>query len=282
MKMDFKKANKESSDLSIADFAKIQEVFNRNNWPISEDFGEKYFDRFCKMLANLNQEQCKLVLNLTDKFLWVQEKEYMSRFSDSFDLFINCFDFSNGNKICLCPALPEEDFGKSKSSVFLLYQLKVHLVAIQEKYNNYAITYIDSPSVVQKIGPDYTFCLIDDFIGTGETMENTIKYFISKGIVKERIAIVSLVGMKSGVTKLNNMGFNTYTSVSLDKGITSTGDKSMVQIMNAIEDTIGVTEDYRLGYKGSEALVRMMRTPNNTFPIYWLKNKKNQFAPFPR
>lgn len=35
-------------------------------------------------------------------------------------------------------------------------------------------------------------------------------------------------------------------------------------------------------YAQSEALVRMFRTPNNTFPIYWLKNSKNPCPPFPR
>ena len=55
--------------------------------------------------------------------------------------------------------------------------------------------------------------------------------------------------------------------------------------MSSIETSIGVTEDYRLGYASSEALVSMIRTPNNTFPIYWFRNKKeklNLHAPFPR
>lgn len=282
--MNLRKANKESPDLSIADFAKIQEIFSRNEWPISEEFGEQYFDNFCKMLASLNQEQCKLVLSLTDEFLWIRENKYMSCFANSFNSFINSFDFVRGKKICLCPVLPEKDFGKSKSSVFLLYMLKVHLKAIKGKYSNYHIMYVDSPQMVnyKAIKKGCTLCLIDDFIGTGETVEDAIQYFIRRDITKEMIAIVSLVGMKSGITKLNSMGYNTYANISLDKGISSTGDKSKIQIMNTIEDSIGVEEDYRLGYKGSEALVRMMRTPNNTFPIYWLRNEKNEFAPFPR
>ena len=52
--------------------------------------------------------------------------------------------------------------------------------------------------------------------------------------------------------------------------------------MKNIEEAIQVSDDYKFGYKGSEALVKMIRTPNNTFPIYWLRNKKNKFAPFPR
>lgn len=45
-------------------------------------------------------------------------------------------------------------------------------------------------------------------------------------------------------------------------------------------------QDYSFGYKESEALVTMTRTPNNTFPLYWFeakldKNNKWQ-APFPR
>ena len=282
--MDLRKANKESPDLSIAVFAKIQEIFSRKKWPISEPFDEDYFDNFCKMLAGLNQEQCELILTLTDKFLWIQENDYMSRFADSFNLFISSFNFIRGKNIYLCPALSEDDFGKSKGSVDLLYKLTVHLKAIQHKYSDFQITYADSPVTVDYdlIKANYTLCLIDDFIGTGETIENALMFFRDKGITNDMIVIVSLVGMKTGITKLNDIGYNTYVKITLDKGLTSTKDDSKIKVMHTIEESIGVKDDFRFGYKGSEALVRMMKTPNNTFPIYWLRNKKNEYAPFPR
>lgn len=282
--MYFKKENQKSPELSIKDFARIQEIFERKNWPIVDYFSDDVFENFCHMLACLEPEQRDLVITLTEKFLWIQESSYIKHFSVAFDSFINTYDFSRGKKICICPLLPEEDFSKSKSSVSLLYFIIAHLHVIQRKYSTFSITYADSPNAVNldMIKKDYTLCLVDDFIGTGETVERATKYFIDQEITKNMMVIVSLVSMKSGITELNNKEYKTYTDISCDKGISSEGDESYIELMKNIEESIKVSEDYKFGYKGSEALVRMMRTPNNTFPIYWLRNKKNKFAPFPR
>ena len=38
----------------------------------------------------------------------------------------------------------------------------------------------------------------------------------------------------------------------------------------------------QLGYANTESLVAMIKTPNNTFPVYWYEHKKNSYAPFVR
>lgn len=280
----FKKENQKSPGLQIKEFARIQEIFEQKKWPIENCFSDDIFDNFCNMLVGLEPEQRNLVINLTEKFLWVQDSEYIKHFSGAFDSFISSFSFSRGKKIYICPLLPEEDFGKSKSSVSLLYLVKSHLRAIQQKYSEFSITYADSPNAVnlEFIRDNYTLCLIDDFIGTGETVERATKYFLERNISKNMISIVSLVSMRSGLDNLNNKGYITYTDICCNKGITDGGDKNQIELMKNIEKAIHVSEDCKFGYKGSEALIKMMRTPNNTFPIYWLRNKKNKFAPFPR
>ena len=39
--------------------------------------------------------------------------------------------------------------------------------------------------------------------------------------------------------------------------------------MKKIENKIPKVSKYRMGYEKSEALISLMRTPNNTFPIFW-------------
>jgi len=280
----FKKENQKSPELSIKDFVRIQEIFKQKNWPIEDYFSDDVFENFCNMLAGLEPEQCNLVINLTEKFLWVQDSAYIKHFSVAFDSFISSYSFSRGKNIYICPLLPEEDFGKSKSSISLLYLVKSHLGAIQRKYSEFSITYADSPNAVKldKIRDNYTLCLIDDFIGTGDTVERASKYFLDRNISKNMMTIVSLVSMSSGLDDLNNKGYITYTNISCEKGITDGGNETQIELMKNIEESIKVSDNYKFGYKGSEALVKMIRTPNNTFPIYWLRNKKNKFAPFPR
>lgn len=282
--MDLKERNKQHLDLSISNFNRIKSVFEQNGWPIYDRFGEDTFGDFCNMFAGFEEDQFEMMISLTERFLWVNENDYPKYFIDAFNKFINSFCFENEKNIMLCPLLPEDDFGKSKSSVFLFYMIKSHFNYLKRKYNISNLKKCDLPPDidVDRIKDKYVLCLIDDFIGTGETVERAIDYFLLKGYPKEHIVILSLVAMKSGVQRLKEQQINIYNAIICDKGLSSKGDEKQIELMNKIETQIGVEEDFLFGYKGSEALVKMYRTPNNTFPVYWLRNKKNSYAPFPR
>lgn len=282
--MDLKERNKQHLDLSISNFNRIKSVFEQNGWPIYDRFGEDTFGDFCNMFAGFEEDQFEMMISLTEKFIWINDIDYPKYFLDAFSKFIDTYCFGNKKNIMLCPLLPEEDFGKAKSSVFLFYSIKAHINALQRKYSRFNFSYED---ILSKIDVDcfkdkFVLCLIDDFIGTGETVERAIEYFIRKGYPKDSIVILSLVAMKSGVQRLNNQQINVYNAIVCDKGLSSKGDEKQIKLMENIETKIGVTEENKFGYKGSEALVKMWRTPNNTFPVYWLRNKKNSYAPFPR
>lgn len=280
--MNLKEKNKASHELSIEKFLRIKALFDEMNWPYKLEFDDDVFDNFCKMMSELDSDQFDLLITLSKNFLWIQNNEYMSLFSDAFDCLIN--NNNHINKIMICPLLPEEDFGLAKSSISLLYQIKAHINAIQCRYSSFDISYIESPKEIDSylIESDYSFCFVDDFVGTGETAEKALQYIHNKKIVNDRIFILSLVAMKSGVSYINNLGIKVYQSKLCDKGLSIYKNDYFVKLMQRIEDRIRVKDENKFGYKGSEALVKMIRTPNNTFPIYWLKNKRNKHAPFPR
>lgn len=283
--LNLKKNNQRPNELSINEFIHLQNIFSQKGWPIEDLFSENIFQNFCELFANLNIEERKLMFELTEQFLWVNESKYMSFFSKALDNFILKFEFKDRKNIFLCPVLPIEDFGKSKSSIILLYLIKAHLRAIQEHFSEFNISFFDSPELIdfkKFIDGDNILCLIDDFIGTGNTVEKSIDFLLKNGITKDMISVLSLVGMKSGIEKLANSGYSTYVCTTVEKGLSLTGDETKIATMQNIEKRIKVDEDYKFGYGGSESLVRMIRTPNNTFPIYWLKTKKNKYAPFPR
>lgn len=282
--MNFKTVNKKSPGLPINDLNCIKSIFNTKKWPTYGYFDDDIFNNFCNMLADLEADERELVLSLTEKFLWVQEFDYIPYFARAFDKFITDYEFIHGNKILLCPLLPEEDFGKTKSSVCLLYLIKSYFNVMRSKYSSFYIDYADSPASVDLIkvkNDGYILCLIDDFIGTGETVERAVKYFLDKQIGKDMMVIVSLVGMKFGLSMLENKEYKVYVDISCEKGLVGY-DENKIQLMRNIETKIKVLPEFNFGYKSSEALIKMMHTPNNTFPIYWLRNKNNKFAPFPR
>ncbi len=276
--------NIKTPQLSVGEMGKLQKIFSEKDWPITEAFDDKVFDNFCKLLASLTEEQRNLVFSLTRDFLWIRDTQYIQRFSESFERYITTYDFSRGKNIYICPLLPEGDFGKPKSSITLLYFIKSRISALQKKYEDFNITYADSPERVcfELVKKNYTLCLVDDFIGTGNTARLAMEYFVKNGITLEMTSFVSIVGMRFGIESLQRDGYSVFPLILCSKGITDTDDSSSKRIiMNSIEEKMRVDKDFRFGYGASEALVKMMRTPNNTFPIYWMK-KNNQFAPFPR
>lgn len=278
---------KEKRELSVQHFARLNAIFTEKQWPIEDEFEDRAFENFCNLLAGLEVDQCELMLTLTEKFLWVRESEYIKHFSRSFGSFMSSFSFGEKKNIVVCPLLTEEDFGKSKSSIALFYLIKSRIYSLKAKYSQYNIFLLDMPSLFkcEKLRDTTIVCLVDDFIGSGNTATEAANFFIKQDYPLSQIAIISLVAMEEGLAVLKENGYNTYASIVEKKGITGSGrdESSETKTMQEIECAINISPKYQFGYSHSEALVKMIRTPNNTFPIYWYKKGNiNAFAPFPR
>lgn len=285
--MSAKRKTEKKSELSVQHLARLKAIFAKKQWPIEDEFGDREFEKFCNLLAGLEAHQRELMLTLTEKFLWVREFEYIKHFSHAFDSFISNFSFEGKKNIIVCPLLPEKDFGKSKSSIALFYLIKSRLHPLQDKYSQYNIALFDKPSSLEcdQFRDTTIVCLVDDFIGSGNTATEAAVFFLNQKYPISQIAIVSLVAMEEGLETLRKNGYNTYTSIVEKKGITGSGrDETFeTKTMQEIEFAISISPEYQFGYSHSEALVKMIRTPNNTFPIYWHKKKNiNVYAPFPR
>ena len=278
---------KKKAELSVQDLAHLREIFIKKKWPIEAGFESNVFESFCCLLAGLKAHQRELMFTLTEDFLWIRDLDYLGLFSRAFDRFISSFPFNGNTRIAICPLLPEEDFGKSKSSVILLYFVKANLASLRAKYPQYSIGYYDLPSRFNcaRAKDSTVLCLIDDFIGSGETSDKAAGYFLRQGYPLSQIAVVSLVAMEKGLAELRKTGYHTYTGLTETPGITGRGrnEPAETKTMEEIEAAIRVPSKYQFGFARSEALVKMIRTPNNTFPIYWRTNGGfNPNAPFPR
>lgn len=278
---------KKKIELSVQDLARLQAIFDKKKWPVEDGFESKVFENFCGLLAGLKAHQRELMFTLTENFLWVRELDYAMYFSRAFDLFISGFPFNGCTSIVICPLLPEDDFRKSKSSIMLLYLIKANIASLRSKYPLYNISFCDSPAQFNcaQSQTNKVLCLIDDFIGSGDTAVKAVDYFLQQHYPLSRIAVLSLVAMEKGLAELQKKGYYTYTSVVETTGITGRGrdEPTETKTMEEIEAAIRVPSEFRFGYAHSQALVKMIRTPNNTFPIYWrTKGNTNVYAPFPR
>ena len=278
--------------LSVEMFATLRELFIQKSWPVDDSDGNSMFNWFCDRLSRLNEEQKKLVLELAQRYQRWGNNDYEGLLRDAFAQVQACTDpeIVNASDITIMPLLAPEDVDKSKSSKHVLYLCR----STNLKYDPFGFyhkcTYVEKmqllPTNINQ-DPRKMIFLVDDFIGSGDTAELALNSIYQHGIARNKVAIVSLVAHQLGVNKLGQMNVKLFAARIVNKGITGYYSQSeeldtRIQIMKSIEKKMKIRPDLKFGYKGSEALVTMIRTPNNTFPVYWHQSTLFPHAPFPR
>ena len=269
---------------------KLYMIFEQKKWKIQERGDYSVFDRFCNRLAELeNDEERDLIIELTNDFLWVQSNMYEEYLLKALKkLFDSKMWKPEKNKnIYICPLLSEKDFGKLKSSTFMLYLCQSILMRTYSEFQESQIRICETPEVL-KMHEDKidSLILIDDFIGRGETALECLEYLKFLRNSKKKIYIVSLVAQEEGINNISKADISVFTAVIRKKAITDTYSESeakeKIKVMVNISKYLHAPKGMQLGYADTESLVSMIKTPNNTFPVYWYENRKNAYAPFVR
>ncbi|MFD1675424.1 hypothetical protein [Alicyclobacillus fodiniaquatilis] len=271
---------------------RLRSIFEQKKWPIEDDSNEKStFNRFCSLLSILSDDQQKFILELTEHFEVIPIDMYMPAIVSATKQVIH--DLRIGKSIIktlfFLPLIAPEDSGKIKSSTTVWYLCKSGVFNQNSFFNGFNFSFIDEIELFSNIGKidDKLLVLVDDFVGSGDTARSAVQDVVSKGVPKDKICIMSIAGLSDGIQELRNDGILTYCDKVLHSGISSRYQANEVsnkmKMMNEIESAIHVSKKYAFGYRQSEGLVKLIRTPNNTFPIYWFEVKKhNHLSPFPR
>ena len=276
---------------TIEAIRKLYKIFKENNWA-EKDIDEFVFNNFCTLFENLNDCQRALIVELTEKYSWISYAEYQSRVIKTLDS-VDENKLNNLKRIYFFPIIKEEDEGKNKSGVFICYLIK-GLSPLLKKYKR--IQFIFPPKFSFFTNSDFelkndeALFLVDDYIGSGETLESCLNIIQSNPKIKSsNINIITIVAQQEVSERVSHSDSSLYSNLISLKGITDFNSNSdrenKINIMLEIEKMIPGGNHFSLGYNQSEALVTMMRTPDNTFPIFWKahrKDGKKYEAPFSR
>ena len=285
---------KDKSNITISLLYETQNIISELGWD-NGDVSSTYFNKYCDMLKFFSDDQQKLILELTRKFLRIGMAEYISYINKALSKIEESV-FDDCGKVYILPLLHLSDFGKPKSGTIISYMFKDHVIREHNvfKHTNTRPVVIETPDGFPRNINDTPnmILFVDDFIGSGENAISSINSWITKyGISKNKIKVLSFIAQEAGISKIKSMEIDVYYSLIQNKGISDsyTGNefKKRLDIMKGIEDLLKVKEEYRFGYNHSEALVSLTRTPNNTFPVFWLSKKKlvndqDYNPPFPR
>lgn len=270
------------------------QIFKEKNWPIEDNEMDQFtlFNRYCERLAKINKvKERNLVLELTRNFLRVEANEYVSLLKK---LLLACFSSADGLKdektVLVAPMYTEKTWGNIKSSGFMLYLMYDSGVKELDDIvlSNVKFKISKNINMLKSFAYDNSskILLLDDFIGSGNSALECIKFLESIGIEKKRIIIGGLVVQKMGLETIEEYGVNVFYSILRNRGISDRYNdadlEEKLNLMKSIELKLGIPNDFQFGYKKTEALVSMIRTPNNTFPVFWYEKGENDLAPFVR
>ena len=158
----------------------------------------------------------------------------------------------------------------------MLYLCQGILLRTYSEFQEKQVRICETPEILKehadKIG---ALILIDDFIGSGETALECLEYL---NFVNVKTYIVALVAQEEGINNISSEGISVFTAVSRKKAITDVYPeeeaKEKIKKMIKISKQLQAPKGMQLGYASTESLVAMIKTPNNTFPVYWCECRK--------
>lgn len=274
----------------------LAEIFKEQNWKIeSSSRNEKsVFDMFCERLEELeNDLDRKFMLDLTRNYLVVDFEQYNKYLVEIFREFvwIEREWIKSVNTIHIFPIQDRDYPNKTKSGNVVSYLIQGVVMRRFNVFHDKRIRVIETfEGIKSKRDEINILLLIDDFIGTGDTALGCISQLEELGVEKEKVRILSLVVQEFGKRVIEDYGIAVFNSITRNKAITDNYKKDEVkqkiEQMKRISKKIKINDkNLSLGYKESEGLVSMIKTPNNTFPFYWheyIRNGRATFAPFAR
>ncbi|MFI8606696.1 hypothetical protein ACIGCP_19690 [Cellulophaga baltica] len=280
---------KKKLDIDIV--MKLYSLFSDKKWNEIEG-NKKVFENFCKLTDNLTVEQTELIFELTERYKWITYNEYNSRLTQILNAIYD--DYGETTKtIYIFPIIKPEDEEKIKSGNNIIYMIRGIKPFIEDydKINFKELNKFDLLSEEKlKLKENELLLLVDDYVGSGETLKATLtEVFKNPTLESDKIVVASIILQNDSLEFLEKVKIKSYSSDTVKKEISQVYKSPVleekIRIMEEIEKLIPGGNNFSFGYEQSEALVTMIRTPDNTFPIFWKGHKKNGVkfkAPFPR
>lgn len=273
--------------MNISEFTtKISILFSQNKCISTKKWGDEYPNAvkdIIQIARNLDSDEIELFYELISRYTICDYDAYKPLVEKSISSILKIIP-PEIERVYVFPLVKPSDLTKQKSSQFVVYLYKCLLNRYNTGKINFLFDKVDELLEESQNG-NFRVLLVDDFIGTGKTAKScTIDFINNKKVNKSSIIISVFYSMERGLTKLINDGYIVNTLFSMKRGISDYyQDKelaSKVSIIDNIEKRNNVPKELKRGLDKSESLLTLMRTPNNTFPLFWSKNFCT--PPFPR
>ena len=273
-----------TEQLEIYEILKINELFDSQGWPKDEKNKSSLYKRYLNRYMKLDPAERQLFIKLSNQYKWVSADEYLTSAVQLLENVVRKHCTNAGQAVWIYPIKKNEDQRHIKSSDVVSYlckSLPIQYSAILYKRKIHIISTLDD--LIQKkdkIQKSVLF-LVDDFIGSGNYASSVVDELISNGIPEDKMVVCSLyiseMGLKMLQTRKCSLEFLNVAPSCISE--LSTSEQELILQM---ESSLNVDDEFSLGYGQSANLISLLRTPNNSLPVFWLDKGRTHSAPFPR
>ncbi|KGF51926.1 phosphoribosyltransferase-like protein [Flavonifractor plautii] len=272
------------SALSYYDTLKIDEIFSQHGWPKDAVNKSSLYKRFIRTYEQLSVEERDLFIKLSRLYKWVSLSEYSDLVVQLLEKAITKYYNIKAQDIWVYPIKKAEHCGVIKSADVVsylcnamqtqysdqLYKRKVHVIGSLSELCTKKSKFKDRPLLI-----------FDDFVGSGKYASEVLDELVSTGIPATNVVICSLFISELGLQQLSSKDCH-IEYIEVAQSIIDKLPEKEKDLLKHIETSLGVEEDFKFGYGHSANLISLLRTPNNSLPIFWLDKGRSHSAPFPR
>ena len=238
------------------------------------------------MWERLAPEERDLIMVLTPFYTLISSREYEDRFCDVWDMAVGVLPPETQN-VALVDIPKMGSRGGPKSHDSLFYRAKTYDSML--RLSHLRVSFLSSFRQYKGDGAT-TFAFLDDYVGTGDTIVKALELLRQRFPAAEwnAVFVLALAAQRQAVERLKAFDCTLVAGTVLGRGISDSSIADIsdaLRVMDKIGLRLGVAKSARLGYGKTEGVVSMMRTPNNTFPVFWTTKQVAGCAwtaPFPR
>lgn len=266
--------------LKKEDFSRVYNLYPKQPWLCDKELPLIELIEFCD-----NVEQKDLIIDLLSEFKYLDQKVLNSYLNYLSDCIISDSGFEQNKTMVASITIDEE----ADSSQKILDYIKVPLFKMGWSEVKTVNRFNDIPKNFKK--GKTQIILIDEFIGSGKTILGRIKNIKEWLNTAFELKFCFLVGMESGISVLEKLGFEVYCPLKLPKGISERYSENLamkaIEKMKEIEAKLAEEineyklEEYSLGFNNTQALYSLEsclgNTPNSVFPIFWWPRDSKSF-----
>lgn len=289
--------------LTLEQLDRLRRIFAQKQWPLFEspdspeyDFSsmedQNLFTNFSTILNKLSPVEIDLILTLTEDF----DKIRLEAMSIHFQRLIKQIPgpiLESIEEVYVFPIVHVDDKNEVKSGHFISYNIThSYLKPLLKNLKNRIKQYNSVDSLKHHFHRKNALIVgVDDFVGSAETANSFIDRYQAKrqGNQTDTLILLAVAAMDDAVQAIRARKVHIYASLVKTKGIGQSAkitDKPFAyKVMDLIESALKFESNCNYGYLKSEALISLVRTPDNTFPVYWADEHSDgtgRSAPFPR